>query len=427
MKKKILNNLGLKLISVVIAFVLWFLVVMADNPKASTSFSNIQVNLVNTELLEKENKVYEILDNSDIVRVTVEAPRNIINEIRATDIVAEADVSKLTEVNTIAISYHLLNDDVEILGISGNHDVVRLNVEDKASSWIGVRCNPVGEVAEGYMIAGTTSDQTRIEVTGPKSAVESISYAALEIDVSGATTKQIAYVDVLLYDAEGNLLDLPSVTKNVDIMRVEVQVLATKEVPVNVSPIGIPADGYLTTGVVECDPSTVIIAGPSYTLANINAINIPEEKLDITDEDSDWVSVINIAEYLPDNVGLADGSFNGKVTVTVYIEPEVERTLFIPEANIAVINLPEGFATEFAGDAPSYRLRISGLDEAVSAIDQNAVQGTLDIGKWMERRGMSELTSGTYDIPLSIQLPDDVKAENEVTVKLNIAKVEDED
>lgn len=426
MKKKILNNLGLKLISIVIAFVLWFLVVMADNPKASVSFSNIQVNLVNTELLEKENKVYEILDNSDVVRVTVEAPRNIINEISASDIVAEADVSKLTEVNTIAISYHLLNDDVEILGISGNHDVVRLNVEDKASNWIDVRCNPVGEVAEGYMISGTTSDQTRIEVSGPKSAVESISYAKLEIDVSGATTKQIAYVDVLLYDADDNLLDLPSVTKNVDIMRVEVQVLATKEVPVNVSPIGNPAEGYLATGVVECDPPTVMIAGPSYALANVNAITIPEERLDITDKDSNWVGVINIGEYLPENTSLADGGFNGRITVTVYIEPEVERTLLIPETNITVQNLPEGFRAEFAENASSYRLRISGLDAAVSAIDQNAVQGILDIGKWMERHGISELAAGTYDIPLSFQLPDNVQIENEVMVKLSIVEGEDE-
>ena len=61
MRRKILNNLGLKLLSVVLAIVFWFLVVMADNPKDSVAFSNIQVNLINTELLEKGNKFYEVL------------------------------------------------------------------------------------------------------------------------------------------------------------------------------------------------------------------------------------------------------------------------------------------------------------------------------------------------------------------------------
>ena len=138
MRKKILNNLGLKLLSVVLAIVFWFLVVMADNPKDSVSFSNIQVNLINTELLEKGNKFYEVLENSDRIRVTVEAPRNVIQELSASDIVAEADVSRLTEVNTVPISFRVLNDEVEILDISGSRDAVQLNVEQKASNWVSV-------------------------------------------------------------------------------------------------------------------------------------------------------------------------------------------------------------------------------------------------------------------------------------------------
>ena len=92
MKKRILNNLGLKLLSISLAIVLWFLVVMADNPKDSVTFSNIQVTLLNTELLEEGNKFYEVLEGSDRIRVTVEAPRNVIKELSASDVAAEADI-----------------------------------------------------------------------------------------------------------------------------------------------------------------------------------------------------------------------------------------------------------------------------------------------------------------------------------------------
>ena len=112
--KRLLNNLGLKLMSVILAVVLWFLVVMINNPKDSVTFSGIPVTLVNTELLDKENKVYEVENNTDRVRVTVEAPKNVIDQLRSTDIVAEADVSRLTEVNTIAINCSVLNENVEI-------------------------------------------------------------------------------------------------------------------------------------------------------------------------------------------------------------------------------------------------------------------------------------------------------------------------
>ena len=103
MRKKLTHNLGLKLASLVLAFILWFLVVQINDPKDTERFTNVQVKLINTELLEKEGKVYEVLDNTDKVSVTVSAPRSIIDQMRASDIVAEADVSRLTDINTIAI------------------------------------------------------------------------------------------------------------------------------------------------------------------------------------------------------------------------------------------------------------------------------------------------------------------------------------
>ena len=54
MKKKLLRNLGLKLLSVMIAVVLWFVVVMTNNPKDTKTFYDVPVKLVNVELLAKE-------------------------------------------------------------------------------------------------------------------------------------------------------------------------------------------------------------------------------------------------------------------------------------------------------------------------------------------------------------------------------------
>ncbi len=50
MRKKLLHNWGLKLASLVLAFVLWFLVVQSDKPKDTKTFSNVPVKLTNVEL-----------------------------------------------------------------------------------------------------------------------------------------------------------------------------------------------------------------------------------------------------------------------------------------------------------------------------------------------------------------------------------------
>lgn len=422
MKKKILNNLALKLASLVLAFVLWFLVIQIDDPSDSATFYSIPVTLKNTELLEKENKVYEVLDGTDSINVTVRAPRSVIKQLRSSDVVAEADMSRLTEVNTIAISIDVPNVDVD--SVTGKPDVLKLSVEERASKWIRVQYSTVGEVAEGYMVSKASPDQTLIEVTGPKSAVERISYAGIEIDVSGASADLSANVETVLYDADGNPLELSGITKNVSYVHMSVEVLAVKEVPIELNVMGVPADGYLATGVAESEPSTVRIAGSANALANISRISIPEEELNITGETGNMVNVINIKEYLPSGVKIADSSFNGRITVTVYIEPEYEKSFEVQTGSIAVTNVPEGLEAEFAETEEPYQLTVSGLEEAVTAIQQNAIRGTVDVAAFMEEKGLTDLKGKTYAIPVSIDLGDEITIEKELEVRLTFKEVE---
>ncbi len=425
MRKKLLNNLGLKLVSVFLAVVIWFTVVMISNPKDSVTFSGIPVNLVNTELLEGEDKLYEVLNNTDRVRVTVEAPRKVINQLRSSDVVAEADVSRLTEVNTIAINCSVLNSAIEISSITSNPDVVQLNVEEKASKWVNVKRNTVGEVAEGYMVYGSTSDQTRMEISGPESVINQIDHAGLEMDVTGASENVSGNVEIRFYDSEGNLVDnTTDIIKNADNMHMEVTVLATKEVPIEVTATGTPAEGYLITGTVECEPSTVVLAGTASALADISKITAT---VDVTGESEDEERSINLRSYVDDSIRFADRNFNGRANAVVHIEPSVERTLVIPGRNITFQNLPEGFELEFEEGQQNYRLRISGLNAAVSAVEQGAVQGTLDIGAWMQEQNISELNAGTYEIPIEFNVPGNVAIENEVSARVTIAEADEED
>ncbi len=422
MKKRIMNNWALKLASLVLAFVLWFLVIQIDDPSDSTTFYNIPVTLKSTELLEKENKVYEVLDGTDSISVTVRAPRSVIKQMRSSDIVAEADMSRLTEVNTIAINIYAPN--TEVTSITAKPDVMKLSVEEKASKWIRVQYNIVGDVAEGYMVSKASPDQTLIEVSGPKSAVEQISYAGIEIDVSGASADLSANVETVLYDSEGALLELPSVTKNVSYVHMSVEVLAVKEVPIELNVMGTPAEGYLATGVVESDPATVKIAGTTSTLSSVSKISIPEEELNITGESSDMVNIINIKEYLPTGVKLSDSTFNGRITATVYIEPEYKRTLEIAQNNISIKNIPDGLEAVLPEEETTYELKVSGLEAAVTAIQQNAVKGTVDVAAYMEENDLTDIKGKTYTLPVTFDLGDEIEIESEVDLKITFKEAD---
>lgn len=426
MKKKIFHNWGLKLGSLVLAYLLWLFVKQFGDPAENKTFRGIPVILTNTELLDQEEKVYEVLDNTDTVSVTVRAPGSVIDDLSASDILAVADMSKLTEINTIAITFSLQNGD-SVDDIRGNPDVVRLNVEDRTTRWLPVGNQIIGEVAEGYIVAGVQQDQNRIEVTGPESVVSQISKARLEMDVSGATADVTANVEVLLYDGEGNLIDHPGLTKSVNNVRMKVEVLATKEVPVLLHYAGEPADGFLTTGEVRCDPASVMIAGTVSDLSNIDAIEIPAEEMDITGADSNVVKSINIRRILSEaGVRFADSSYNGTVTATVYVEPEVEQTFDVAPESIGIINVPAGLRAVRAGDGTPYRLTVTGQESVVQELEAlPAISGTVDLAAWMEEQQMEELNPGIYHVPVSFNIPQGIRAVNTVEIEIEIENLED--
>lgn len=435
MKKKIFHNWGLKLVSLLLAVVLWFVAVQINDPSETVTFSGIPVRLTNTELLEQENKVYEVMDNTDVVRVTIRAPKSVTRDLRASDIVAVADVSKLTDINTIAISYSIQGiSAAKYDTIRGDHETVRLNVEERASKWIRLISQTAGEVAEGYLVMNASADQTTIQVTGPESAVDRISYAQVEVDVSGVSTSMSLYVEPKLYDADGNLLDLPGVVTNVSNIHMEIEVLAVKEVPVVPDVTGTPAEGYLATGRLECDPAVVRIAGLPAAIAGVNNISIPAEQLDITGATGNVVNIVNIKEYLKENVRLADNGFNGRVTLTAYVEPIEERTIVLKREDFNFTNVPEGYELELVEPEGGYRLTLSGLEEDVSAVPEEMIGGRADIGAWLAEERMEELEDGDYRIPVVIDLPEEaldgvsvegISADREMTVTVRLMKLEE--
>ena len=418
-----LNNLGLKLISLFLAFLLWFLVVQIGDPKDDQDMGNVRVKLINTELLDNENKVYEVLDDTDVVRVTVYAPKSVFTQLRSRDIVAEADVSKLTDINTIPIEFS--SNPANVVSITGSRDVVKLNIEDKASKYVTLQSHTVGTVSDGYVVMSLTPDQNRIEVSGPKSVVDQVKYAGAEIDVSEATSNLTANVDVHLYDVTGSEVDYTKLSKNVNYVRMTVEVLAMKEVPVQYVVTGEPEEGYMVSGEVTCDPETVQIAGSAYALSNISEITIPEGVVDITGAQESVSKTVNLREYLPENIRLANSSFNGRVSITIPLEAVVERSFQVPVEDISIAHVPEGYTAEISESAETtYTVETAGLQAALDELRQNGLKGVVDLDAWMEKEHMERLRIGSYMVPVTFQTGEDIVVKNSVNVRITIKEAE---
>ena len=97
MRKRITNNLALKILAFLIAAFLWLVVVNIDDPVDDKTFSNIPVQVTHEEVITDNNNTYQIVDNTQEINVTVTAQRSVLDKIRTEDIVATANMKELTK------------------------------------------------------------------------------------------------------------------------------------------------------------------------------------------------------------------------------------------------------------------------------------------------------------------------------------------
>ena len=427
MKNKLTRNWGLKLGSFIFAAILWLIVTNINDPVGTFRVYNVPVQIQNADLITNNGQIYEVLDNTDVIDVvTISAKRSIIDLLDENNIVAVADMNDLTSLNTITIrlSTNKYNDKLE--SITGNIDSVKLNIENQMTKTLQLRTSTTGTVKDGYMVGETTTDQNLVEVTGPESIISQIKRASATVNVSGFTSNIDTDTVVHLYDENDNEIISSSIVKNINKVRVNVDILQTKTIPINLNVTGTPARGYQATGEVSSTRDSVVIAGKAKDIENMTSIDIPETVLDISGAVESLDKTINLNEYLPDGVILAEEGFQGRIQVTVTVEQEVELPVTMPVNRIHIINIPEGFDAKITEEGDTYSLTLVGLAEDVEAIDTNAIIAAVDVTAYMGSRGMENISEGAYMMELVFNLDETVALKEAVRVEVSMTEVEEE-
>ncbi len=407
MKHKITKNWGLKLVSFLFAAVLWLIVTNINDPSSPYKESNIPVVLKNTDLITNNGQIYEVLDGTDMIdSVVIWAPRSVVDKLNRSDIVAEADVRDLTSLNTISIklSTNKYNDKLD--SIKGSIENVKLNIENKETRSFPIKANLTGEVGEGYMVGNVSTEQNLIRVSGPESLISQIARAQAEVDISGFTSNIGTDSDIRLYNEAGVEIKAESIEKSITKVRVNIEILEKKTVPISFKFSGIPAEDYRTTGEITSSRNSVELAGKSETLRGISAIEIPEGVIDVSGAVETVETVIDLRDYLPAGVVLAEEGFDGNISVSVQIEQQRRQTVSGMMENIQFVGVPEGYEAVINEPEERYRVTLIGLASELAEIDVNTLEGYVDVAAWIEAQENPEPESGYFRMPLAVRLPE---------------------
>lgn len=402
MKNKLTANLGLKIASFLCAAVLWLVVTNINDPIATYRVTDVPVTIKNANLITERGQVYEVLDGTDTVDiVTVTAPRSIIDSLDKSNIVAEADVNDLTSVDTVAIKFSTNKYNDKLDSIRGNIDSVKLSIEEKQTRSLPLKSITTGEVREGYMVGDVTTEQNLIRISGPQSVISRVTKAQAEVDVSGFTNTISTDSNIRLYNEDGEEIVAGNIEKSISRVRVSVDILELKEVPVTCKVTGKPAEGFGFTGEVSFTRPNVTVAARSKYLTRLEAIELPEGILDVTDAREDVTALVDINDYLPANVILAEENFEGKINAVARVEAEHDRAVRIPVGKILFEGLPDDYSAVITEPANECSVTLTGLSAVVNGLTAEEVTAVINLNTWMEAEGLEKLTEGSYWMPVN--------------------------
>lgn len=413
MKDKLKNNLGLKIVAIIFAVLLWWVVVNIDDPIDVKQYY-VDVAVTNPEVVTNAGKSYQILDDTKTITVTVKARRKVLDEIKSSYIIATADLREMQD-SSVPIR-------IKVLGFEGNYESVtaypqniQVSVENTMKKTFPITTVANGTPRDGYVVGSMTASPKTVDISGPESAVSKISKVVARVDVAEMSVDTTIETELIYYDAADNRLDKSLLSSNCDKngVSVFVDIWHTKKVNLQFDTSNIQtANGYVFTG-IEVEPQTIRVAGTTEQLNELSQLTIVAEELNKNELSANEEVIIDITKHLPQGIIMAD-SDESNVVVRILVEKAGTKSILLPVGSIQIENAPTKLNLE-KGPEQEVELQFSGTKEALESLSSDKITATVDLSEYTE--------AGTYTVRVTVsELPAGCTYIGEATIQIILSK-----
>lgn len=319
-KRLLTENLSLKCISLILAFMIWLIVVNISKPEINDSKS-VQLEVKNQNIFEADSKTWSV-DRTN-VNISYNVRSDVRSSISSSDFHAYVDLSDYSITGSVPVYVEVLNGKDTIIGdVQVHPSVAKVTIENVQKKKFDIKQKTVGEPKTGYKAANIILSPESVYVTGPESEIGRISTVGVEIDISNISTNQDGIAKLTYYDANGNILsNLKEVSASEEEVNYSVTIHKEKSINLLSSVTGTPAAGYQYESTTVSPDSVTLAASPGI-IENMTVFELPE--LDLNGATDSLNVTFNLANLLPPGIELADDQ-DAQVNVLVRIEklPEI--------------------------------------------------------------------------------------------------------
>lgn len=280
------QNIGYKLLALVLAIVLWAKVNSDRNPSYPTPIGKINVIYIN---LPKG-------------MVTTEAPKTIeVSAIGPQSAVRTLDISKITAkvnlsdaqvgVNPVKVDFQIPKDMAENLTLAPNKPVeVRIEAFKRKSMTIDVSLEGVPPL--GYSFGKASAYPPAAVVSGTSSLVDQVRRLTIKVSPGAAQSQGDDYYPVIALDTAGREIKGLTIGPSTVSAKLElVEAQATKSVIISASIVGQPAFPHKVES-VAVTPSVATIFGRPNNLVDISTI--ATDPVDVTNTTGTVVRMVHL-------------------------------------------------------------------------------------------------------------------------------------
>lgn len=413
MKYKFTRNIGLKVLSLVVAFLIWLLVVNVNDPVNVRLFRDVKIQQENVESVTELDKVLDVVEDDvygDTVIIRVKEKDSVLKKLTSSDFRVVADMETMNEMGSVPLRVECSNpavtrDEIELIPA-----VQKVKLEAKKQSEFMVNVQTIGKPENGYEVGMTEVVNGRtVLIAGPESILKIIDKVVAEVNTSRIKTDKRLNGNLVVYDKNGNELTTQmerlQIKDSSGVLLADNQVIVDvtlwqvmNDIPVEVKTVGSPAEGYQVSG-ISTIPVTINLVGTNEALARLNGKIVIQEPVSIEGATENVTQDIDLTETLASLEGLrlvADA--DPAVSVTVQIEKNGDQTLRVPLSNLEVLNRP---------DAAKMSLTISPADEVQVSIHAQEGSARLSVSDIKATVDLQECAvEGVYEIPVQIELPE---------------------
>lgn len=298
MMNKLDKKWQLKIVCLLLAIILWFLIINEQNPVSEGSYTVPVV-------IENLDSQYITSNVPKTVYVRLSGPRNTIINVGPSDIKAYIDLADAQE-GDMDVPIHVeIPSGTELKKQSMAS--AKITVDVYAVREFNLIPHLVGKMDEDSFISSLKIVPEKVVVSGARRLIQKVDKAVVEIPVGDKNEDFSLMAQIHLLAADGSKVEGLEMTPWQSNLRVSIgHNAAVKTVPVHVTSYGTVGDGMTLKG-LKVNPDALEVRGDAKVLQGVSRIDLTPVNVQGLTENKEWkilVSPINGVIVEPDVVNV---------------------------------------------------------------------------------------------------------------------------